>query len=318
MIALYDIYVFTCAWDSSMNSHGPSFFLYPQKRDSKDFSISEIMIDCVCLYRLGKRTLTLEEKIESVRNTEIDGIVIHWMSQKGMDHVRGGSFTDVVLSKSTKDHISKQIKYMNYDLDQNAQLVDSLHLFAKNCDYSEYDKKVETHRKNRIIQNKIDKYSPKASIEDLDWLRKRIKLGKTWDYNFLDEVHIYEHVIQRLVATYEQYKDWLKNAEGISTKIVDTRGASSMLCTFKIPYEKVLPAYLDAPRLYFDARIVPEERKLWKNTDSDSADTQIFAMHELMIYTLQNRVDEFKFDIEGINFTLEEMKLEFIALQENK
>ena len=155
MIALYDIYVFT--WDSSMNSHGPSFFLYPQKRDSNDFSISEIMTDCVCLYRLGKRTLTLEEKIESVRNTEIDGIVIQWMSQKGMDHVRGGSFTDTTLSKSTKEHISKQIKYMNYDLEQNAQLVDSLHLFAKDCDYSEYDKRVETHRKNRIIQNKIDK-----------------------------------------------------------------------------------------------------------------------------------------------------------------
>lgn len=300
MTALYDIYVFT--WDSSMNSHGPSFFLYPQKCDSNDFSISEIMTDCVCLYRLGKRTLTLEEKIESVRNTEIDGIVIQWMSQKGMDHVRGGSFTDAILSKSTKDHISKQIKYMNYELDQNALLVDSLHLFAKECDYSEYDKMVETHRKNRIIQNRIEKYYPKASIEDLDWLRKRIRLGKTWDYNFLDEVHIYEHVIQRLVATYEQYKDWIKHEEGM----------------FKIPYEKVLPAYLDAPRLYFDARIVPEERKLRNKTDSDSADANMFAMYELMIYTLQNRVDEFKFDIEGINFTLEEMKHEFIALWEKK
>lgn len=305
MTTLYDIYVFT--WDSSMNSHGPSFFLYPQKCDSKDFSISEIMTDCVCLYRLGNKTLTLEEKIESVRPTEIDGIVIQWMSQKGIDHVRGGSFTDFVLSKSTKEHISRQIKYMNYELDQNALLVDSLHLFAKDCDYSEYDKMVETHRKTRIIQNRIEKYSPKASIEDLDWLRKRIRLGKTWDYNFVDEVHIYEHVIQRLVATYEQYKDWIKHTEGISTEMV-----------LKIPYEKVLPAYLDAPRLYFDARIVPEERKLWKNTDSDSADTQIFAMYELMIYTLQNRVDEFKFDIEGINFTLEEMKLGFIALHENK
>lgn len=317
MTTLYDIYVFT--WDlPSMNSHGPSFFLYPQKRDNQDFSISEIMTDCVCLYRLGNNTLTLEEKIEGVRPTEIDGIVIQWMSHKGMDHVRGGSFTDVVLSKSTKEHISKQIKYMNYELDQNALLVESLHLFAKDCDYSKYDKMVETLKKNRIIQNRIEKYSSKASIEDLDWLRKRIRLGKTWDYNFLDEVHIYEHIIKRLVATYEQYKDWIKNEEGISTEMVDTRGASKMLCTLKIPYEKVLPAYLDAPRLYFDARIVPEERKLWKNTDSDSADANMFAMYELMIYTLQNRVDEFKFDIEGINFTLEEMKLKFISLQERK
>jgi hypothetical protein len=302
MTALYDIYVFKSLSDR------PSFFLYPQKRDSKDSSINEIMMDCVCLYRLGKITLSLEEKIESVRPTEIDGIVIQWMSQKGIDHVRGGSFNDAIFSKSTKEHISKQIKYMNYDLDENARLVDELHLFAKDCDYSEYDKRVETLKFNRMIQNKIDKYSPKASIEDLDWLRKRIRLGDTWDYKFLDEVHIYEHVIKRLVETYEQYKDWIKSTEGISI-----RGPSKMLCTFKIPYANVLPAYLDAPRLYFDARIVPEERKLRKNADA-SLDTNMFSMYELMIYTLQNRVDEFKFDIEEVNFALEEMKIEFMFL----
>jgi hypothetical protein len=302
MTALYDIYVFTCAWDPSMNSHSPSFFLYPQKRDNHDSSINEIMMDCVCLYRLGNKTLTFEEKIEGVRNTEIDGIVIQWMSQKGIDHVRGGSFNDAIFSKSVKDHISKQIKYMNYDLDENALLVDALHLFAKDCDYSEYDKRVETLKFNRMIQHKIDKYSPKASIEDLDWLRKRIRLGDTWDYNFLDEAHIYERIIKRLVETYEQYKDWIKNEEGVDTHDI-----------FKIPYAKVLPAHLDAPRLYFDARIVPEERKLWKNADA-SLDTNMFSVYELMIYTLQNRVDEFKFDIEGINFTLEEMKIEFMNL----
>ena len=300
MTALYDIYVF---------KDRPSFFLYPQKREIHDSSINEIMMDCVCLYRLGNKTLSFEEKIEGVRNTEIDGIVIQWMSEKGIDHVRGGSFTDAILSKSVKDHISKQIKYMNYDLDENALLVDALHLFAKDCDYSEYDKRVETLKFNRMIQHKIDKYSPKASIEDLDWLRKRIRLGDTWDYNFLDEAHIYERIIKRLVATYEQYKDWIKSTEIFTPlrMLVDTHDI------FKIPYANVLPAYLDAPRLYFDARIVPEERKLWKNADA-SLDTNMFSVYELMIYTLQNRVDEFKFDIEGINFTLEEMKIEFMFL----
>jgi hypothetical protein len=292
MTSLYDIYVF--------KDH-TSFFLYPQKRDTPDSSINEIMMDCVCLYRLGNKTLTLEEKIEGVRPTEIDGIVIQWMSQKGIDHVRGGSFTDVLLSKSVKDHISKQIKYMNYDLDENALLVDALHLFAKDCDYSEYDKRVDTLKFNRMIQHKIDKYSPKASIEDLDWLRKRIRLGDTWDYNFLDEAHIYERIIKRLVATYEQYKDWINNTEDKPSTPFHNLNA------------RVLPAHLDAPRLYFDARIVPEERKLWKNADA-SLDTNMFSVYELMIYTLQNRVDEFKFDIEGINFTLEEMKIEFMFL----
>lgn len=295
MTALYDIYVFTYSCDLSVNSQEPSFFLYPKKCETQDSSINEIMTDCVCLYRLGNRTMSFEEKIEGLRKTEIDGIVIQWMSEKGMDHVRGGSFSDATLSKSAKDYISKQIKYMNYDLEENSSLVESLHLFAKDCDYSEYDKRVETLKMNRMIQNKIDRYSPKASIEDLDWLRKRIRLGDTWDYNFLDEVHIYEHVIKRLVETYEQYKDWINN-------------------TFEIPYKKVLLAYLEAPRLYFDARIVPEERKMWNVYNKKNEDTNVFSMYELMIYTLQNRVDEFKFDIEGINFTLEEMKIEYMAL----
>jgi hypothetical protein len=131
-------------------------------------------------------------------------------------------------------------------------------------------------------------------------------LGDTWDYNFLDEVHIYEHIIKKLVEIYKQYKDWLNSEE------VDTHGA------FKIPYAQVLPVYLEAPRLYFDARIVPEERKMWniynKNNSDASLDTNMFSMYELMIYTLQNRVDEFKFDIEEINFTLEEMKIELLKI----
>ena len=64
-------------------------------------------------------SLFFHEKIDSVRATEIDGLVIYWMSKEGIERVRGGSFSDAELSDETKDHISKQIKYMNYDLVKN-------------------------------------------------------------------------------------------------------------------------------------------------------------------------------------------------------
>ena len=280
---MYDIYVFfqkTCR----------KFFLYPHKCNNHDSSTNEILMDCACLYRLDFETMELVEKIESVKKHEIDGIVISWMCEKGMEWVRGGSFTDPVLSDSEKENISKQIKYMNYELDENAKRLEKLHKFAQESPEgpSNLDQMIKAHTVHLEYKKKIEKYSPKATIFDLVWLRGKIETCQTGDYVFLNILPKYENVIARLTAVYKQYLEWMAE---------DDREVA--LTPIK--------AYFESPRLYFDRRIIPEERRLAQVHKDD----EMFTSYELMIYTLQNRVVDFKFEIEDVDFKLEEMKIWF-------
>ena len=282
---MFDIYVFfqkTCR----------KFFLYPHKCNNQDSSTNEILMDCACLYRLDFETMELVEKIESVKKHEIDGIVISWMCEKGTEWVRGGSFTDPVLSDSEKEHISKQIKYMNYELDENAKRLEKLHKFAQESPEgpSNLDQMIKTHAAHLEYKQKIEKYSPKATISDLDWLRGKIETCQTGEYVFLNILSKYEGVISRLTAVYKQYLEWMAEDDR-EVKLTPIK------------------AYFEAPHLYFDGRIIPEERRKSQVPTKHLQDEAIFAAYELMIYTLQNRVVDFKFEIEDVDFKLEEMKI---------
>jgi hypothetical protein len=138
---------------------------------------------------------------------------------------------------------------------------------------------------------KIEKYSPRATISDLVWLRNKIETCQTDAYVFLNILPKYEDVIARLTAVYKQYVEWMKEDDR-EVKLTPIK------------------AWFDAPRLYFDCRIIPEERKLKEL----SADVML-ASYELMIYTLKNRTDEFKFEIKDVDFELEEMKIWFKQMQ---
>lgn len=287
---MYDIYVFfqkTCR----------KFFLYAHRGNNQDSSTNEILMDCACLYRLDFETMEFIEKIESVKKHEIDGIVISWMCEKGMEWVRGGSFTDPVLSDSEKEHISKQIKYMNYELDENAKRLEKLHKFAQESPEgpSNLDQMIKAHAVHLEYKRKIEKYSPKATISDLDWLRGKIETCQTGDYVFFFIIPKYEGVLVRLTAVYKQYLEWMAE---------DDREVA--LTPIK--------AYFEAPRLYFDRRIIPEERRL-AQTAQVHKDDEMFTSYELMIYTLHNRVVDFKFEIEDVDFKLEEMKIHFAQMQ---
>ena len=152
------------------------------------------------------------------------------------------------------------------------------------------DQLIKTHNLHLEYKQKIEKYSPKATIFDLVWLRGKIETCQTGDYVFFNILSKYENVIARLTAVYKQYLEWMAEDD---REVVLTP----------------IKAYFEAPRLYFDARIIPEERRLAQA--QVHKDDEMFTSYELMIYTLQNRVVDFKFEIEDVDFKLEEMKIQF-------
>jgi len=277
-MTLYDIYVF---------KGETRFFFYPRRRRNEEFeNYTSFLIECKCLYRLENETLKFCEKIEMVKPEEIDGHVLQWMSKEGISHVRGGSFIQPILSDSVKQHISEQIKFMNYDLDKNDCYIKKLQ------DITDVSFSLLSEKKNQIemcktIQQKINRYYPVVSIEELNWLRAKI-VTSLWDkWTFKDIFDKYNDLMIRLVKLYKQYVEYQQSED---------RDAG------------VFTPYLTAPHIYFDSRVIPEERK---RVDREHKDDEVFSNYELMIYTLINRTDEMKFEIEGFDVEWEELKYNY-------
>lgn len=282
---MYDIYVF---------KGDDRFFLYPRcSNDSnrENENIIKILIECKCLYRLENKTLEFCEKIECVPHTQIDGMVIFWMSKEGIDHVRGGSFADPVLSDSTKEYISKQIKYMNYDLEKNDMYIKKLQ-DPIDISFSLLPQQIE---KCKNTQCKIEKYYPVVSIENLEWLRNMIDTSLSGTWKFAQIIDKYNALMKQMATLYKQYKDFTVDAD--------------------VQWVEDVP-YLSSPHIYFDARVIPEERARYTRDDKDA---EVFKTYELMIYTLINRTDEMKFDIQDFDIEWEEFRYNYckqlLALQ---
>ena len=264
---LYDIYVF---------KGDNQFFLYPKRRyENND---TNAMIECKCLYCLENETLQLCEKIEMVKQTEIDGQVIQWMSQEGIDNVRGGSFTDTVLSDATKEYISRQIKYMNYDLEKNDSIIKRLQGLTdiSFCNFSNMHQEI---CKCKNIQEKINKYYPAVSIEDLNWLRVKVDTSLSGEWK--DK---YNDLIRNLTILYKQYKEYQKFHNDTVIHMIDD-----------FPY-------LSSPHMYFDTR---------RRSTGEEKDDEVFKTYETLIYTLLNRTDELKFDIQDFDLEWAEIKYRY-------
>ena len=293
--------------ESSINR----FFLYPRKAQDNPISFTYAVMECKCLYRLENITLEFHDKITMVKPESIDGIVIQWMSKHGIDHVRGGSFIDPVLSDSTKEYISKQIKYMNYDLENNDTLVERL-MAMTDISLSLLPEKKIMIEKCREIQSRIDKYYPCVSIEELEWLRKMIETSVSGNWRFPEIINKYSDLLKRLVLLYKQFCTYQQTVDN--------------------PIILDLPApYLTSPHIYFDARVIPEERMrsdrskgalhptlfhsskgaLHPTLFHSSNDAQVFRTYELMLYTLLNRTDEMKFEIEGFDVAWEDLQYRY-------
>ena len=281
------------------------FFIYPRISVLNDCSESDIITECGCIYRDIIKTHQIKE-IESSYWNEMprnaDGIVLTYMHNYGIEKVRGGSFSKVVLSSAEKEYISDRIKFMFYDLEENATKTNEIHKFK-----SEFEKhpienlqktlnqlNVEICEMKQAHSNMIN-YYPKATPEDIQQLQHLIKSAcdPNRDWQFLNILPNYSGIMDRLQLTYKQYAKYIEDAAYNLNKISNNLNN----------------IYYEVPRVYFDSRVIESERV--KNKITKNSDEQIFKAIELMVYTLINRADEFKFDV-GDGWKTHEIKCEII------
>lgn len=273
------------------------FFIYPRISILNDCSEADVIDECGCLYRDTIKTHQIkgiESSYWNEMSRNVDGIVISHMHYHGIEKVRGGSFSKAVLSAAEKEYISDQIKFMFYDLEENEMKTNKIHKFKKEYENAfhslliteppiENFKKIKIQLKEDIQEMKeahlnMLNYYPKATPEDVKQLKYLIKSAcdSNRDWQFLNILPNYLGIMDRLRLTYEQYVKYVEDATYNLDKISNNQNH----------------IFYSAPRVYFDSRVIESERA--KNNKNN--DERIFMAIELMIYTLINRSDEFKFD----------------------
>lgn len=281
------------------------FFIYPRISLLNDCSEADIITECGCLYRDTIKTHQIKGIEKSYWNEmprNVDGIVISHMHYHGIEKVRGGSFSKAVLSAAEKEYISDRIKFMFYDLEENVTKTNEIHKFK-----SEFEKHpienlqktlnqlyVEITEMKQAHSNAIN-YYPKATPDDIQQLQHLIESAcdPNREWQFLNILPNYSGIMDRLQLTYKQYTRYIEDAAYNLDKISNNLNN----------------IYYEVPRLYFDSRVIESERA--KNKDDKNSDEKMFKAIELMVYTLINRSDEFKFDA-GEGWQTHEIKCEII------
>lgn len=281
------------------------FFIYPRISLLNDCSEADIITECGCLYRDTIKThqiLKIQESYWNEMPRNVDGIVLSHMHYHGIDKVRGGSFSKAVLSAAEKEYISDRIKFMFYDLEENATKTNEIHNFKNEFEKHPIENlqkmlnqlNVEITEMKQAHLNSIN-YYPKATPEDVDRLMYLVKTARDPNRNwqFLNILPNYSGIMDRLQLTYKQYTRYIEDAAYNLDKISNNLNN----------------IYYEVPRLYFDSRVIESERA--KNKDDKNSDEKMFKAIELMVYTLINRSDEFKFDA-GEGWRTHEIKCEII------
>ena len=282
------------------------FFIYPRISLLNDCSEADIITECGCLYRdtiKPHQIKGIESSYWNEMPRNVDGIVISHMHYHGIEKVRGGSFSKAVLSSAEKEHISDRIKFMFYDLEENATKTNEIHKFKKefkehpieNLQKTLNQLDVEITEMKQAHSNMLN-YYPKATPDDIQQLQYLIESAcdPNRNWQFLNILPNYSGIMDRLQLTYKQYVKYIEDAAYNLDKISNNLNN----------------IYYEVPRLYFDSRVIESERARLKD-DNKNNDEKMFKAIELMVYTLINRADEFKFDV-GDGWETHEIKYEII------
>lgn len=281
------------------------FFIYPRISVLNDCSEADVITECGCLYRDTIKTHQIkgiESSYWNEMSRSVDGIVLSHMHYHGIEKVRGGSFSKAVLSSAEKEYISDRIKFMFYDLEENATKTNEIHKFKSEFEKHPIEnlKKTLNQLEHEICEMKqahsnMINYYPKSTPEDIQQLQHLIESAcdPNRDWNFLNILSNYSGIMDRLQLTYKQYIKYIEDASYNLNKISNNLNN----------------IYYEVPRVYFDSRVIESERV--KNKIKKNSDEQIFKAIELMVYTLINRTDEFKFDV-GDGWETHEIKCEII------
>lgn len=263
----------------------------------------KIMEDCEFYYDFAKinKPIKIIEQIKINDDFIIDLTVKTYMYFYGYNYVRGGSYSEEILSKSQENTIEKELDFIeNVENIDRDYLMKQIQRYNKNyISIEEIDKTIleirENFQKYEFDKRKYDELFPhpfkdilKHIIpEDFDWLYDICILNirssdSTFSITSHDKIYI------------QKYK--------ILLNIINYLNFLSINTEFFIKYSRELEEYsiyLKYPQFIFDDFI-------YHNTTKSSNKLEPFCLFlKTLLYVAINRIDEYKYDMLTYEYNIE-------------
>jgi hypothetical protein len=284
------------------------YFIHVQSAETLyDANPDKIMNNCVLLYDYVKQYKPKEiaDIVYQIDFLYIDRFVLNYMQMYGIDYVRGGSYTDLVLPEYLLLSLSDQFKTMTslpYEIQSKINNIDTIQV-------EKPEKPEKSAKSNQEIQQLKDHHK---SINEFDYI-------KTKDELIWLKHHILDILDMDILYSSSQNGQLLplKDAK-IHKQSVHKRYTELLQKMKRLPYiyEKVLnftgkeinPTFIDKrtqiylknPEFAFDNFVYHANTPNYKRIDSDEW-AKHFGIIEHLFYIIYNHLCEVEFDISNPN-----------------
>lgn len=237
---------------------------------SNKTSNSELFEECKNIYEFA-RTNPPKRVIEMVTihiPVAIDYYVKQYMYHEGIEHVRGGTYSQMVLTESQIAHIEEEL-----NIETTLRQIEQTPLTSA---------QMLEHTKYYTYENRRCEIS-RAVLAEFEWLKHTLQFSKMVSEYDKNQGPVQITFADERVAKYEQLVVLCKN---LYEKVLTLRDGID--CEY--------PEYLKHPRKIFDRYIYYSASNAEIVGSYDCA-IYMWGRFEFMCYILINRIDELEFNV---------------------
>jgi hypothetical protein len=298
-------------------------FLYP----STIINESTILLECETLYEFVRQNpfLRFFETITVRDEFELNMHVKYYMQYFGMDNVRGGSYTDIVLPDNIRTVLENEVNLsINADFLDKGEMLKTIRKKYFNietlqtCDpatipneitnvteqYNEYLRTMrELEKRTRNIPNEV-KYIKSSNQDRYEPSDEELTSHIFIDESIIEDLYWISERIQNIrecliISNYNSVK--------LSITPMENYRYRTVICKLQLLYKMFLEIghmpldieptiYLNHPNIFFDRYFYHSVSKVALENE-ESMITKLLECFAYMTYVIVNQIEEFKYDI---------------------
>ena len=282
---LYTIYVFQLR--NGMR------YLYPKSRNIDNMSPRDLFLEFryFCRFDEDYQPTQILRMYTNILPYNINSTILQYMHVYGIENVRGGKYTNPILTKEEKDEISNQIKFFSHGIEEQEQRIDKYYNFTREYNHlslgnlwnerTRIDKLLLNHNKNQKSYENLNMVE-NGDIYKIVWLEE---LCNTPDCTVpdLDYALCMSRIRMIFIAFNVYYEGATEKMASLKNNFTNTLDPVMLLYNPVAFFDKII--YSSSER---------EEQFMYLPF--------VIALIEMIFYSMRNRCDELQFDMKSINY----------------
>jgi len=277
-----------------------NFLIHPSCFKEKE----RVFTECIILYEFARKyepiDMTSFPNITTIAecDSNIDYYVKKYMSVYGIEHVRGGTYTDMILPDHLLKTLSSELKTMEYFHRNRQELLDDV---MKTYDKDTVESIIVLEEKRKETETVLSKYNHDYN----EYIAMKTYDNQSITYDRLEEIEWFEQFIsinnkKIQEETKKKYKHFLSTVKVLFKKFVEIKKRESLISDDEA-YTKFIKndsiVRLQHPEFEFDTYMYhPEKRKLLSENQIDFS-KKLLQEIEYMYYTVINCCDNYEYTI---------------------